>query len=84
MKLSFTCLAMVLMFGSPVLKAQVYDTNTVMVENFVGSGFYGHVDGQGELTMFNHPLSVVADSSSNLFVLDRGDPAPFEQSLSMD
>jgi len=57
--------------GCLVVRAQVYDTNNVVVNSFVGSGFYGHVDGQGELTMFDNPTSVVADSSGNLFVLDR-------------
>src|SRR6266481_7828887 len=49
---------------------QVYDTNNVMVQTFAGSGFYGYVDGQGTQTMFYNPMSIVADSSSNLFVLD--------------
>jgi len=50
--------------------AQVYETNNVSVQTFVGSGFYGHVDGQGVFTMFNYPSAVVVDSSSNFFVLD--------------
>ncbi len=52
--------------------AQIYDTNNVVVQTFAGSGFTGLVDGQGTLTMFNSPMAVVADSSSNLFVLDKG------------
>lgn len=52
------------------INAQIYETNNVAVQTFVGSGFYGWVDGQGMLTMFNNPTAVVADSSSNLFVLD--------------
>ena len=40
------------------------------VQNFVGSGFYGHFDGQGAFTMFNYPSAIVTDSSSNFFVLD--------------
>jgi hypothetical protein len=52
--------------------AQIYDTNNVVVQTFAGSGFSGYVDGVGQLTMFNNPQCVVADSSSNLFVLDLG------------
>ena len=54
------------------IQAQNYDTNNVVVQTFAGSGFSGHVDGVGQLTMFSDPLAIVADSSSNLFVLDRG------------
>src|SRR4026207_1584976 len=50
--------------------AQNYDTNNPVVQTFVGSGFYGYLDGQGTQTMFNSPSAVVSDSSSNLFVLD--------------
>jgi sugar lactone lactonase YvrE len=50
--------------------AQTYDTNNVVVQTFAGSGFSGHVDGVGELTMFSNPSRVVSASSSNLFVLD--------------
>lgn len=50
--------------------AQVYETNNVSVQTFVGSGFYGHFDGQGAFTMFNYPTAIVTDSSSNFFVLD--------------
>ena len=52
------------------INAQIYETNSVTVQTFAGSGFYGWVDGQGTLTMFNNPSAIVADSSSNLFVLD--------------
>src|SRR5262245_15345078 len=52
--------------------AQNYDTNNPVVQIFVGSGFYGYLDGEGAQTMFNNPSAVVADSSSNLFVLDIG------------
>jgi len=52
--------------------AQNYDTNNPVVQTFVGSGFYGYLDGQGTQTMFNNPSAVAADSSSNLFVLDTG------------
>jgi hypothetical protein len=50
--------------------AQTYDTNGVYVQTFAGSGFYGWVDGVGELTMFNGPSAIVTDSSNNLFVFD--------------
>src|SRR5437764_1436358 len=50
--------------------AQHYDASHPVVETFVGSGFYGYLDGQGTQTMFNSPWSVVADTSSNLFVFD--------------
>ncbi len=52
------------------VKAQIYDTNNVVVQTFAGSGFSGYVGGQGTQTMFNNPSAVVADTSSNLFVLD--------------
>ncbi|MDB6023346.1 MAG: hypothetical protein JWQ04_3203 [Pedosphaera sp.] len=50
--------------------AQNYDTNGVTVQTFVGSAFSGYLDGQGQQTMFNGPISVVADTYSNLFVFD--------------
>jgi len=50
--------------------AQTYDTNNVAVQTFAGSGFSGYVDGQGTQTMFNGPLAIAADTSSNLFVMD--------------
>jgi hypothetical protein len=53
-------------------RAQTYDTNNDFVQTFAGSGFYGYVDGQGTQTMFFNPSSLVADTSSNLFVLDPG------------
>jgi sugar lactone lactonase YvrE len=52
--------------------AQNYDTNGDYVQTFAGSGFSGYLDGVGQLTMFNYPNAIVADSSSNLFVLDSG------------
>jgi len=55
---------------SPSAPAQTYETNNVSVQPFVGSGFYGHVDGPGVFTMFNFPSAVVVDSSGNFFVLD--------------
>jgi hypothetical protein len=62
----------VLIAGYSPAFAQNYDTNNPVVQTFVGSGFYGYLDGQGTQTMFNNPVAVVADSSSNLFVLDTG------------
>src|SRR5215510_1862472 len=62
----------VLLAGSLCAFAQNYDTNNPVVQTFAGSGFYGYLDGEGTQTMFNNPLAVVADSSSNLFVLDAG------------
>ncbi len=50
--------------------AQTYDTNGDYVQTFAGSGFAGYVDGVGQLTMFNNPNAIVADSHSNLFVWD--------------
>src|SRR5215203_241573 len=62
----------VLIAGFSSTFGQNYDTNNPVVQTFVGSGFYGYLDGQGTQTMFNNPVAVVADSSSNLFVLDTG------------
>jgi len=50
--------------------AQTYETNNVTVQAFAGSAFYGYLDGQGALTMFDGPSKIVADSSGNLFVMD--------------
>jgi hypothetical protein len=50
--------------------AQNYDTNGDYVQTFAGSGFSGHLDGQGTQTMFSNPTQIVADTSSNLYVLD--------------
>jgi hypothetical protein len=50
--------------------AQTYDTNSDYVQTFAGSSFSGYVDGVGQLTMFNNPNAIVADSHSNLFVWD--------------
>lgn len=50
--------------------AQTYDTNNEVVQTFAGSAFSGYLDGQGQLTMFNNPNAIVADSHSNLFVWD--------------
>ncbi len=51
-------------------KAQTYDTNNVVVQTFAGSGFSGNLDGQGTQTMFKGPRAIVADTASNLFVMD--------------
>src|ERR1035437_1438988 len=61
--------AIVVAFGWHV-EAQTYDTNNEVVQTFAGSGFAGYVDGVGQLTMFNYPNAIVADSHSNLFVWD--------------
>ena len=52
--------------------AQTYDTNGDYVETFAGSGFSGYLNGTGQLTMFDNPNAIVADSNSNLFVWDSG------------
>lgn len=70
--LSILCLSWFAISLGPRADAQIYDTNNVVVQTFVGSGFSGYLDGQGTQTMFNNPMKVVADSSSNLFVLDFG------------
>lgn len=64
-------LATVVIFGWRA-EAQTYDTNGDYVQTFVGSGFSGNVNGVGQLTMFNNPKGVVADTASNLYVLDTG------------
>lgn len=51
-------------------QAQTYDTNGIVVQTFAGSGFSGCVDGVGQLTMFDYPTAIVADSHGNLFVWD--------------
>lgn len=50
--------------------AQIYDTNSDYVQTFAGSGFSGYLDGVGQLTMFDSPSGIVADSHGNLFVWD--------------
>ena len=52
--------------------AQTYDTNGGYVQTFAGSGFSGYVDGVGQLTMFNNPNAIVADTHGTLFVSDYG------------
>jgi hypothetical protein len=71
MKTTLRPLPLVLLLSLSFLaSAQEYETNNVSVQTFVGSGFYGHYDGQGVFTMFNYPSAIVTDSSSNFFVLD--------------
>jgi hypothetical protein len=62
-------LALVAILGWQV-EAQTYDTNGDYVQTFAGSGFYGYVDGVGQLTSFYNPNAIVSDSHSNLFVWD--------------
>jgi hypothetical protein len=50
--------------------AQIYDTNGDYVQTFAGSGFSGYLDGVGQLTMFNQPNAIVADTQGNLFLWD--------------
>ncbi len=70
MKIANSILLWLMLVTCGRIEAQVYETNNIVVQNFVGSGFYGHVDGQGALTMFYNPSAIVVDSSSNFFVLD--------------
>ena len=53
-------------------RAQIYDTNNDVVQNFAGYGIPGYVDGQGQLTAFSSPNQIVSDTSSNLYVWDNG------------
>jgi len=53
-------------------EAQIYETNNVTVQTFVGSGFSGYLDGVGQQTMFNQPTHLAADSAGNIFVCDSG------------
>ena len=53
-------------------QAQIYDTNGAYVQTCVGSGFSGYVDGVGQLTMFNNPRTIAADTFGNLYVGDAG------------
>ena len=53
-------------------EAQIYDTNDDVTETFAGSGTAGFLNAQGALADFNGPVAVVADSFSNLYVLDTG------------
>ncbi|HAO78570.1 MAG TPA: hypothetical protein DCQ92_06255 [Verrucomicrobia subdivision 3 bacterium] len=70
MKTKIIAVAVVLASFGWNVEAQTYDTNNEVVSTFAGSGFSGYLDGVGQLTMFNNPNSIVADSHSNLFVWD--------------
>jgi hypothetical protein len=65
-----TLVALGMAVSSWPAKGQIYDTNNDVVETFAGSGFSGYVDGVGQLTMFNNPNAIAADSHGNLFVWD--------------
>lgn len=52
--------------------AQIYDTNNDVVQIFAGSGAVGALNAQGTLASFSSPEFVVADTFSNLYVLDSG------------
>ena len=51
-------------------RAQIYDTNSDVVQTFAGFGIPGLVNGQGQLTAFSAPNQIVADTASNLYVWD--------------
>lgn len=53
-------------------QGQIYETNNVMVQTFVGSAFSGYLDGVGQQTMFSRPTHLAADSAGNIFVYDSG------------
>jgi hypothetical protein len=73
LKIIVTLVAAMGILGRRV-EAQIYDTNNDVVQTFVGSAFQGYLDGQGMQTMFNEPLAIAADTSSNLFVIDYSNP----------
>jgi len=60
------CIAVFLLFNACVAHGQdlPYESN-VAVEVYVGSAFYGLVDGHGEETMFNRPAQTVVDGAGN-------------------
>jgi len=66
MKTVFTLL---MTCASAVAQTIFYETN-VVVQPFVGSSFYGHIDGEGELTMFTAPRGICAIGGT-LFVADQ-------------
>ena len=70
-KISAASIAFLAMLAGQAI-GQIYDTNNDVVQTCAGSGFSGYVDGIGQLTMFNDPNDIVADSHSNLFVWDNG------------
>ena len=61
-----------------------YETNAY-VETIAGSGFIGHVDGQGVSTMFNGPGVLTVDSHTNVYAWDAGNRAirKIDQSLNV-
>ena len=71
MKTILSVVAALLMYCSQS-QAQIYDTNGAYVQTCVGSGFSGYVDGVGQLTMFNNPRTIAADTFGNLYVGDAG------------
>lgn len=75
MRKLFTIFAIVSLWLASIAEslAQAYDTNTVVVETFAGSGFDGEVDGNGQQTMFYFPTSMAHDTAGNIFVLDCND-----------
>ncbi|MGI6048815.1 MAG: IPT/TIG domain-containing protein [Petrimonas sp.] len=44
--------------------------NTLLVEDFAGSGVKGHLDGPKELAEFNNPCQICFDQDGNLYVGD--------------
>src|ERR1700723_726695 len=66
------CLVGLLLAISWPAGAQIYDTNDDVAEIFAGSGTAGSLNAQGTLAMFSSPSQIVADTSSNLYVLDPG------------
>jgi hypothetical protein len=69
--LNLLLLNLALCVNAAVGEVRIYETN-VLVETIAGSGFAGHVDGQGTLTMFRNPQSLAIDSRTNVYVWDSG------------
>lgn len=73
---SSTSMVLAIALIVPSAFAQTYDTNGDFVQPFVGSGFFGDVDGVGANTMFYMgyypPTPMVVDSHKNIFVWDSG------------
>jgi NHL repeat len=65
------CFATALWLGWQA-EAQNYDTNSVLVETFAGSGATNYLNGQNIQAEFSNPSQIAADSFGNLFVLDAG------------
>jgi len=73
MKLTiWSTVALAVMLRCQVGAQIIYDTNNVVVQTFVGSGFYGYFDGQGIQTMFHNPSQIVSDPSGDFFLWDSG------------